>query len=164
MRPGDLIVSFVVLGIPRTAGSKRIVPLRGKAGGKPILIDDAGAKGVAWKRMVAMAGLVAMRRAGERIIVGQPLAVRFVFFRARPKAHFDAAGDVKPSHLSAIPIAKPDLLKTARAVEDALSGIVWADDALIAMESMERVYGLTPGVKIEVFTIARNALDSETRR
>jgi hypothetical protein len=53
----------------------------------------------------------------------------------------DWAKDAKPT-------AKPDLLKLGRAVEDAMSGIIYRDDSQIVEEALLKHYGDKPGVDI----------------
>jgi Holliday junction resolvase RusA-like endonuclease len=48
------------------------------------------------------------------------------------------------------PISKPDVLKLARAAEDALTGIIWSDDALIVQEHLYKAYDATPGLLLSV--------------
>jgi Holliday junction resolvase RusA-like endonuclease len=48
------------------------------------------------------------------------------------------------------PPVKPDVLKLARAVEDAMSGIIYKDDAQIVTERLCDRYGILPGVAIQV--------------
>lgn len=55
------------------------------------------------------------------------------FSHPRPKSHFTGSGRLKssaPRH----PISRPDVLKLARAVEDALTSVIWHDDAQIVSE------------------------------
>ena len=42
------------------------------------------------------------------------------------------------------------MLKLARAVEDALTGIVWRDDAQIVDEQLSKVYGEPARVEVDV--------------
>jgi Holliday junction resolvase RusA-like endonuclease len=48
------------------------------------------------------------------------------------------------------PVARPDALKLARAAEDALTGIVWADDAQIVVERLGKVFGPREGCRVRV--------------
>jgi Holliday junction resolvase RusA-like endonuclease len=43
---------------------------------------------------------------------------------------------------------RPDALKLGRAVEDALTGILYADDSRIAVERLSKIYSQSPGVSI----------------
>jgi Holliday junction resolvase RusA-like endonuclease len=57
----------------------------------------------------------------------------------RPRAHFGARG-LRPA-APAWPTVRPDVLKLARAVEDALTGLVWRDDSQIVVELLTKQYG-----------------------
>jgi Holliday junction resolvase RusA-like endonuclease len=128
-------LTFTVYGRPAPAGSKRFVPAGGKRGGRPLVIDDSK-RSRPWKQDVAAIAGEAM--AGRELLVG-PLELVLVFYLARPKGHYGARG-VLPS-APEWPIVKPDVLKLARAVEDALTGQVWRDDAQVVLETISKRYG-----------------------
>ena len=136
---------LVVYGTPAPAGSKRALPLGGKFGGRPIVVD-ANTRAKPWKNQIAQA-------AGEKMAGKElfrcALTVQFVFFVRRPKAHYNSKGWLKDS-APKYPAKKPDLLKLSRAVEDALSGIVYADDAQIVFETLLKCYGEQERVEIEI--------------
>jgi Holliday junction resolvase RusA-like endonuclease len=48
------------------------------------------------------------------------------------------------------PTTRPDALKLARAAEDALTGIIWTDDAVTVDLTIKKRYGELPGVNITV--------------
>ena len=62
-----------------------------------------------------------------------PLNVEMTFYFPRPKSHYGTGKNVNvlkenaPTHHT----KKPDAMKLARAVEDALTGIVWKDDSQV---------------------------------
>ena len=139
-------LSFFVPGLAKTAGSKRAFPFRRTNGSLGVRVtDDAGEKGKNWRTMVSILGKQIM--AGKPPLDG-PLEVRFLFELLRPKGHFGKHA-LKPS-APKYPTVKPDLLKLARAVEDALTGIAWIDDAQIVQEHISKGYGSNPGVTIFV--------------
>lgn len=131
-------IAFYVPGIPAPGGSKKFVGLSKKTG-RAILVDDAGKRNKDWRSAVAWAGKSAMQ--GRPLLDG-PLKARFEFIMPRPKNHFGAKG-LKPS-APAWPTVKPDALKLTRSSEDALTGIVWTDDAQIVKEEIEKRYA-APG-------------------
>jgi Holliday junction resolvase RusA-like endonuclease len=45
---------------------------------------------------------------------------------------------------------KPDIDNLAKAVMDALNGIVWKDDSQICELSAVKIYDVTPGIQLEV--------------
>lgn len=130
-------VSFFVPGIPAPGGSKRFVGF-GKKTGRAILIDAAGERNKNWRSIVGVCGSAEMREKAILSFVGA-LRVRFDFIIPRPKSHFNSKGDLKPS-APFYHTTKPDALKLARSTEDALTGIVWADDAQTAMLEVSKRY------------------------
>jgi Holliday junction resolvase RusA-like endonuclease len=140
------VISFTVLGEAKPAGSKTafVNPKTGKA-----IVTDASKGAKPWQAEVKAAASEAMK--GNEPFVG-PLHAHFKFFRARPTSHYGTgrnAGEVKLSAPFA-PATRPDVLKLARAVEDALTGIVYRDDAQIIGEWVEKRYG-SPRCEIEVW-------------
>ena len=68
-------------------------------------------------------------------------------------AHADGSASARGSLLGdapARPTTKPDLLKLARGVEDAMSGIVYRDDAQITTEYLAKWYAEDGRVRTEV--------------
>lgn len=144
---------LVVFGRPAPAGSKKAFTYRSTRDGqiRASVTDDS--KGSApWKKEIRQA---AGRAIGDRGLLEGPLKMRLVFYVARPKSHYGSgrnAGKVKPS-APAYPAKKPDVLKLARAVEDALTGIVYRDDSQIVVELLEKYWGTPERVEIDVRTM-----------
>ena len=115
------------------------------------VVDDAE-KGRAWRQEVAKAGLLAKRAAGLSDVLRGPLALRIVFHRQRPKGHFRTGGILlsKAGKATPWPIGKPDSTKLLRAVEDALTSVLWEDDAQIVRQTVEKVWGIPARAEIEV--------------
>jgi Holliday junction resolvase RusA-like endonuclease len=128
-------ISFFVPGIPAPGGSKRFVGF-GKKTGRAILIDDAGQGNKDWRTAVGWAGREAMD--GQDLFTC-PLQVKMEFVMPRSKSHLNSKGQVKPSAPIA-PITKPDTLKLTRSTEDALTGIVWRDDAQTVLLTLIKRY------------------------
>jgi Holliday junction resolvase RusA-like endonuclease len=126
------MISFTVYGQPAPAGSKTIG--RGKQG--QTFVRDSSKRSYPWKRDVAQAAGIAMQ---GRTLLDGPLHVEIYFYVPRPKGHFGARGlrPSAPEH----PTVKPDVLKLARAVEDALAGVIYRDDAQIVSEVLGKRYG-----------------------
>lgn len=55
------------------------------------------------------------------------------------------------------PIVRPDLLKLARAVEDALSGVLWKDDSQVVVEVLRKRYDEPMGCVVTVKEFARSS-------
>jgi crossover junction endodeoxyribonuclease RusA len=145
-------LDFRVVGVAKPAGSKRAFALRkgGVLTGR-VAVADACAGSRAWKDTVSMAAQNAMRLK-QPAAHGTPLFLKLTFHIMRPKGHFRRNGELSPS-APAGPTTRPDLLKLARAVEDALTGVVYADDSQIVVESLYKVYcapGAWPYVHVEV--------------
>jgi Holliday junction resolvase RusA-like endonuclease len=147
-------LTFTVFGEAKPGGSKRA--FRDPKTDRIVVVDDSGKAGRSWRQEVANAGLAARAHApwGDVEATG-PLAVEFTFFRARPKGHYGSganAGLVKAS-APAFPVTRPDALKLARAVEDALTKILWADDSQIVDEVLRKRWGTPERVEISVRTL-----------
>lgn len=137
-------IRFTVLGQAQPAGSKRALPLNGKLGGRAIIVD-ANRKSAPWKSHVAA---VARQHYAEALLRG-PLSVTFLFFTPRPAGHIGRKGNVLPS-APMYPTVRPDVLKLARGCEDALTGVLWHDDAQIVQEHLEKRYGEPARVEVLV--------------
>lgn len=154
-------VSFVVLGKPQPAGSKRAFAI--KRDGVPtgqIAVSDANPKAKGWQQEVRSVAVEIMEAAGRDGLMLGPLAVSMTFYAARPKGHYGSgrnAAALKPSAPS-FPIVKPDSLKLARGTEDALTGTVWRDDAQVVDLTVRKRYGLPERCEITVSEIAGDAL------
>lgn len=154
-------VSFMVLGHPEPAGSKTNMPrrrfpvtlysMRDFLAAFPL--TDANVKTKAWKNRVAQAAKGKMLKTRREPISG-PVFVEFVFFRSRPRSHMKSNGGLRLEGMRhPWPDTKPDVLKLARAAEDALSGIVYKDDALIVDERIRKRWGPIEGVQVTVMPL-----------
>ena len=170
-------IEFFVEGEAATAGSKDAIPLgtwtvengvkrfhpRFRESGMPIVnvVDSVGAKGKAWRKTVVKAAEVAMK--GHEIM-GGPIEVEATFYRRRNVADLGTgrnAGLVKPS-APAFPITMPDTTKLFRALEDALTGIVWHDDAQVVEQIVRKRWatpGSAEGVQVRISSIATLSSD-----
>ena len=136
---------LTVFGDAQPAGSKRGFkhPHTGQ-----VIVTDANPKSKTWKGQVAQA-------AGEHYrgeLLDGPLLVAFTFYRPRPRSHYGTGRNserIKDSS-PAYPATRPDVLKLARGVEDALAGIVYSDDARIVTELLKKRWGSPARVEIEI--------------
>jgi Holliday junction resolvase RusA-like endonuclease len=149
------MISFVVYGRSQPAGSKGAYVLRRRDGslvtrpdGGPIVnVTDANKKSKEWKGVVAWTA----RKAYQGPLLDGPLHVRMTFFRPRPKGHFRKSGELSKEGLATpAPTGKPDVLKLSRAVEDALTEVVWRDDALIVTEDLAKWWGEPARVEVMI--------------
>ena len=139
---------FRVYGLPQPKGSTRAFFVK-KLGRAVITNDNPKTKG--WEKTVGIVA-VASGLLPEGTVAGGPVEVGLTFFLPRPKGHSNAKLRLLPSaperHTK-----KPDLDKLARAVLDALTGIVWRDDAQVVKLTCAKVFAdgdILPGVTIEV--------------
>jgi len=148
-------VCFIVEGSPQTAGSKQsFVPLnkttreayRRPNGGIVVSTVDDNPKSKGWKRTVAKVAKEAFRGP----LLEGPLIATFRFYRPRPKNHFAKFGLSKAGAQSLAPDTRPDVLKLTRAAEDALNGVIYADDAQIVEEHLFKCWGEPARLEVEI--------------
>jgi Holliday junction resolvase RusA-like endonuclease len=142
------VIAFTVYGVAKPGGSKSGFY---NAKAKRVIITDASKGAKPWKAEVSAAAQTAMLAqsvTSNGVLVDGPLAVAFTFVVTRPRHHFGKSG-ILPSAPD-LPVARPDVLKLARAVEDACTGIVWRDDAQIVRETLSKVYGEPARCEVEV--------------
>jgi crossover junction endodeoxyribonuclease RusA len=135
---------LVVPGTPEPGGSKRHV-----GNGR---IVDANPKVNQWRQLV---GYHALHQRNNRPLLEGPLQLTVRFYLARPKNHYGTGRNIakiRPS-APAYPTTRPDTTKLIRAVEDAMTGVLYHDDAQIVRQSAIRLYGDPPRVEIQVQTI-----------
>ena len=143
-------VTVRVAGLPQPQGSKvgRVLGARATVHGKFAVVEPrvvmteqadmagkvlVGGRLKAWRRTVRAAAFVAWRDAhGDQSPDPWECAVELSleFVLPRPDGDWLASGKLRRGARS-MPTCKPDLGKLARAVEDALSGVVYRDDAQV---------------------------------
>jgi Holliday junction resolvase RusA-like endonuclease len=129
-------IEFIVAGRPQQRGSKR--PVRNKKTGATIMLDD-NAKSKPWMAAVASAASEAMN--GRPLLDG-PLEISVVFLFKRPKSHFyqRKSGQVRRDDAPRWHASTPDLDKAMRAIGDAMTGVVYRDDAQISAATLVKQY------------------------
>ena len=150
--PGKIrYVRFAVHGKSQTAGSKRGFPYQGRDGRLHVRMPDDNPKSEGWKDRV---GWVAKQALGRAPMLEGPLVAWFRFYRSRPKGHTKPNGDLSAvGRREFAPGTRPDVLKLARAAEDAMIGIVYRDDAQIVSEVITKrwsEHGKGDGVTVVV--------------
>jgi Holliday junction resolvase RusA-like endonuclease len=144
---GPPAFEVTVFGKAKPAGSKRAFAYRPKGGGKmKAAVSDANPDSKDWKLQVAQICGEAM--AGLELYEKTPLRAEFTFYVMRPKGHSGMKG-LRPS-APPYPITRPDLLKLARGIEDAMSKVVYRDDSEIVTEVLNKRYGQPERVEISV--------------
>jgi len=146
------MIQFVVYGQPQPAGSKRAFQHRHT--GRIIVTEDAK-RSRPWKDHVAQAAGEHMN--GQTLLDG-PLLLELQFIVPRPKGHYGARG-LRPS-APAFPTTRPDVLKLARAVEDALAGVCYRDDAQIVTELLAKNYGEPARCIVRLSRMYQRTLDA----
>jgi Holliday junction resolvase RusA-like endonuclease len=143
-----MIIKFDVAGKPVPRGSKRAFPIRRKDGSLGVAVsDNTGERGRLWMAMVQDAARSALP--ADWVPRSGPVRLFIVFQLRRPKAHYTTRGAVKSS-APAYPIVRPDLTKLLRAIEDALTGVVWRDDSQIVFQAVSKEYADADGTSVVV--------------
>lgn len=142
----DTVVDFFVAGTPKPQGSKRgfVHPSTRRV----ILTEAAGAALKDWRHDVKLTAM--SRMSGKEMIVA-PTALRMVVEFVLPRPVSMAKN--KPTPLA---VKKPDTDKLLRAIGDALTGVVYADDSqIISLYADKRTaeLGEQPGARITVQTL-----------
>lgn len=119
-------VSFVVYGAPVPKGSLRAFVPKGHT--RPILTHDSP-RTRPWQQAIVAAAVEALDRDPTVFLEG-PVQLSVTFFLPRPKS----------AKRGAQPTKKPDVGKLVRTVEDALTGVLYYDDAQITTEVGRKVY------------------------
>lgn len=141
-------IAFSVIGKPEPRGSKNAFRTKG---GKMVVSDNNPNSGP-WMGVVAAAASAEMD--GAELLDG-PLGLVVTFTVRRPQGHFGSGRNVdklKPS-APTFPAVRPDATKLLRGVEDALSGVVWRDDAQVVDQTVTKRYGAPEGAQVLVFTL-----------
>lgn len=149
-------IEFTVHGTALPAGSKQSYPVLDKHG-EPVRTKTgriltrakhSNPKTKGWMDRVAN---IAREHYGGPLLNG-PIWLRICFYRIRPKSHYGSgrnATKLKPS-APGYPTTRPDSLKLGRAIEDALSGVIWRDDSQVVEHEISKVWGNSERVYIAI--------------
>jgi Holliday junction resolvase RusA-like endonuclease len=136
-------VSFRVYGIPAPKGSKTAFV----RGGRAVVVDGSSPSGrqklASWNAEVARE---AQNVFHEDLLTG-PLHIDISFYFPRPKS---------APRSRVFPTVKPDIDKITRSTYDAMTGVLYKDDALIVSEGKRKLYahdGEAPGAFIRIYEI-----------
>lgn len=142
-------LAFFVPGMPATAGSKTPFIYKDKKTGKSrVSIAPANKRQKPWMGVVRLAA----QRSYKKPPATGPIVLTIIFHFTRPKSHFGTGKNInklKPS-APAEHIKKPDLTKLTRAIEDALSGVVWKDDSQVVKQNTYKKYSKFNGALIKI--------------
>ncbi len=150
-------IEFTIYGDALPAGSKQSFPVIGRDGnpvraktGRIITrVKHANPKTVDWMSHVSNTAGEVM---GERPLLDGELQLTLTFYRPRPKGHYGTgrnAGKLKDS-APAMPTTRPDTVKLTRAVEDALTGVVWGDDSQVTTHVLRKRYGARHELRVTI--------------
>jgi crossover junction endodeoxyribonuclease RusA len=119
-------IQFIVYGKPAQMGSKKAFV----RGGRAIITDDNSEKRKQWANAVSSVAAEVMR---GRDLISSPVQLRALFYFRRPNSHYGSGRNATTLKSSAPELHSqtPDLDKLIRCLGDALTGIVFRDDALI---------------------------------
>jgi crossover junction endodeoxyribonuclease RusA len=151
-----MTIEFHVVGDPIPQGSMRAFV----RGGKPRTV--AGNQGALerWRGDIRSA----VRDKAPAVPFAGPVEMTLGFRFARPKGHYLPANGRRPMpelrlDAPAFVAGQPDLDKLCRAVLDALTGIVYVDDALVvdlvAVKRYANGGGDVPGVSVAIEEVTR---------
>jgi len=134
VREGDDVSSwsFTVKGEPQPKGSARAFVRNGRA---IVTSDNPGVR--RWEETIRFV----LQDWPHGILTG-PVSLVMVFTLVRPAS-------VSPKRRP-FPTVRPDVDKLARAGLDAMSGVVFSDDAQVIEALVGKVYGEVPGLACEV--------------
>ena len=158
------MISFFVPGVPKPGGSKRAFFRPGMK--HPVITDASGQPGRDWRAVVKDCAMQAIARppSTENEILGfdpptwpleGALKLAVTFQMVRPKGHFRSGkhdSKLKPSAPD-FPTGRPDATKLTRSLEDALTGILWRDDAQIVEQVIRKRYADQPGARVTVYRV-----------
>lgn len=141
-------IEFFVPGVAKPGGSKKAF---WRPGMKHANIVEDCAKNKDWRASV---GYVA-RHNYMQPPTSLPVEVNVIFYMLRPGKHFRAgnkAGRLKDNAPTVVTV-KPDATKLWRAAEDALTGIIWVDDAQVWKQTIQKLYSDISGMQITIKTL-----------
>jgi len=143
------VLDITIPGVPQAVQSVKI----GRVGRFARAYQPA--KVTNWKTFVKLCASEAVKGIPDWVPLDEALAVRFVYIfpllksmPKRLKKIIEAGGTV-------LKTSKPDLTDNLnKGVCDGLSGVIWSDDARIAIHAGGiKKYGLTPKTIVTVYTI-----------
>lgn len=120
---------FVALGKARPQGSKR--SFVSKKTGRAVMLEDAGDV-YDWRRVVAWSATQQIPSADRNPLIEGPCRLDLTIYRPRPKS---------TKRSVRWPWTKPDTSKLLRAIEDALTSVLYRDDALIVDTRVRKLFG-----------------------
>lgn len=163
-RAPEFFVHFAVRGEPVPQGSMKIMPItRIPAGGlliqtipqllSKVTMTSDNSKLKPWRMEVADAALDEMSAFELSPIEGAAVKVQAIFAFPYLKSHFKSDGETLKNSTPLFKQSRPDTDKLCRALGDAMTGIIFKDDAQVAWWDVKRIYSASPGVSVYVYTL-----------
>lgn len=151
------MLAFRVYGIAQPKGSTRAFLPKG---GRVPIITESNRNVRSWQQLVAQAASATLAVTAPEEVAGLrtgPVWLVVDYWLPRPKKYWS------PRHAHVAHCTRPDLDKLVRAVQDALTGVVWTDDSgVIGVIAHKQYAALTAPPCVEI-TICREAeMDLET--
>lgn len=134
-------LEILVRGLPVPQGTARAF----MAGGRAIVTTEANRTSSplgAWRASIATEARAAI---GEHPLMAGPVRVSIVFLMPRPRGHYLPANGKRPEPVLRLDapqwhIGTPDSDKLGRSALDALTSVVFGDDAQVADLRVKKVY------------------------
>lgn len=141
-----------VRGIPQAQGTARAFV----AGGRARIATDSNRANSpigAWRSAIATEARLVF---GDEPASRAPVRIVGELTWPRPLSHYRAGTPAKGLRADAprFKASKPDIDKTERAVLDALTGIVYVDDAQVVGLDVVKLWGDTPGAVLAITEVA----------
>jgi Holliday junction resolvase RusA-like endonuclease len=139
------MINFWVPGVPQPGGSKKGF-VNPKTQRVVIVEDCKGNKN--WRSSVQGFAIVAYK--GQPLTGPLKMTITFIFPRIR--GHFGTGknANILKSSAPKYHTIKPDTTKIIRSTEDAMTGIIWKDDAQVVEQRVRKIYGDNPGAHIVI--------------
>jgi crossover junction endodeoxyribonuclease RusA len=141
---GPDVVTFNVVGLPATQGSKKA--FINKKTQRPVIVDDNPAALKPWREAFASEARAAF--AGTELL-RCPVQVRLNFRLLRPASY------PKTTRTWPIKARSGDVDKLARAVLDAITGVLIADDSQVIGLVVSKDWGDPPGCAFALRPVVR---------
>jgi crossover junction endodeoxyribonuclease RusA len=135
-------LTFDILGIPAPQGSKRHL-------GHGILVESSK-RVKPWRTDIQQTALSHKPPDWHH---HTPITITLTFRFPRPKSHFSTKGTLKPSAPQHLVTRTGDIDKLARATLDALTGILFADDAQVIALTAHKRYTIPPELPGALITV-----------
>ncbi len=143
------MIKFTVHGFPKAKGSLSAFPYQKDGKTRVAMVQGKTSKD--WEKLVRNES---QRFAGGELLT-HPLHVVLYFYLTKPQSRIRKNSVPYP-----YPNVKPDIDKLSRSVLDALTGIIFKDDAQIVSLFAYKNYGDPPRVEIEVREINSDSYPS----